>query len=351
MSSQVVRIEKYLKSDLHNIGKEIERAKGVEQRNADINIEQTPLNTILVSSGGGFTRKFKQILKELNCSFTDRKNQIAFEGMIITSDKAFFESLGWVKGEPAPPAVVGFFDRAYSWALLEVGYNGTDKNILGAQVHYDETTPHLQLYYVPVVDNWKEKVYQKNTDGTIERNDRGSPVQAKDSDGKFLFRIVSNPDNPRVSRDRFWELKGGKNSFRQMQDRFYAQFNKEYGYLLDRGEVGSDRKHKTKNQYEAAKLAAENERLRKEAASLNELLKRQQQALIDSMEPFPVKRQLPEEYQPQKEPLGAEGCVDYDHRAQRKANKELERWRRAKTKLETEIENEYEKGNCGLEGE
>ena len=81
--------------------------------------------------------------------------------MIITSDTAFFEQLGWKKGEETPYAVMEFFNRCYEFALQEIGYKGTDKNILSAVIHLDETTPHLQLYYIPIVDTAKKKVYEK----------------------------------------------------------------------------------------------------------------------------------------------------------------------------------------------
>ena len=85
--------------------------------------------------------------------------------MIITSDTAFFERLGWKKGEETPYAVMEFFNRCYEFALQEFGYHGTDKNILSAVIHVDEKTPHLQLYYIPVVDTAKKKVYEKGADG------------------------------------------------------------------------------------------------------------------------------------------------------------------------------------------
>ena len=103
-------------------------------------------------------------MKELNATFCEKKDSTAFEGMIITSDTAFFVRLGWKKGEETPYAVMEFFNRCYEFALQEIGYKGTDKNILSAVIHVDEKTPHLQLYYIPVVDTAKKKVYEKGTD-------------------------------------------------------------------------------------------------------------------------------------------------------------------------------------------
>lgn len=95
----------------------------------------------------------------------------------------FFEKLGYVQGEQPPQRVLEFFNDCYKFVLREVGYHGSDENILSAVIHFDETTPHLQLYYVPIVDQGKKKVYVKGSDGKVLRNEKGSPIQAKDVNG------------------------------------------------------------------------------------------------------------------------------------------------------------------------
>nr|WP_244877090.1 plasmid recombination protein [Carnobacterium mobile] len=45
-----------------------------------------------------------------------------------------------------------FFEKTY--AFLTERYGG-EKNVLSAQVHNDETTPHLHFAFIPVV--WDEK--------------------------------------------------------------------------------------------------------------------------------------------------------------------------------------------------
>ena len=170
--------------------------------------------------------------------------------MIITSDKLFFESLGWVQGEPAPQEILKFFDWAYRFALREIGYHGTDKNILSAVIHFDETTPHLQLYYIPIVDEGKKKVYEKGADGKVLRNAKGSPVQKKDSQGKSVYEYVKL-DKPKICSSDFWEQRGGLVSFGNLQEAFYDCVSRRYG--LERGEIGSNKKHTTKYEWEKQK--------------------------------------------------------------------------------------------------
>ena len=161
-------------------------------------------------------------MKELNATFREKKDSTAFEGMIITSDTVFFERLGWKKGEETPYAVMEFFNRCYEFALQEIGYKGTDKNILSAVIHLDETTPHLQLYYIPVVDTAKKKVYEKGADGKVLRNEKGSPIQKKDEHGKSVYEYVPL-EQPKLCSSDFWSERGGQLSYGNMQDSFHEQ--------------------------------------------------------------------------------------------------------------------------------
>lgn len=259
MSSQVLRVEGFSKGSLMGIGREVEREENyvLQHRNPDIDIERTHLNHIYKQTKNGMYGEFKDICKKLNVSNADnlKKNATAFEGIVITSDKEYFENLGYVPGQEPPEKVKEFFDKSYDFAKQEIGFQGTDNNILSAVVHYDETTPHLQLYYVPVVDSWKDKVYQKDENGKVLKNANGSPIQARDNKGKIIYKDIENSEERRLNRTQFWQNKGGKNSYSLMQDRYYEQISKEYG--LGRGEKGSTKQHTTKAQWEAQKLEKE----------------------------------------------------------------------------------------------
>lgn len=259
MSNQVVRVQSFSKGSLGAIGKEVERDEKdlLENRNEDIDKSRTHLNEFYKHTQNGMYGEWKDICKNLNVTNADnlKKNATAFEGMVITSDKAFFEKLGYVPGQEPPEKVKEFFDKSYEFAKQEIGFKGTDKNILSACVHYDETTPHLQLYYVPVVDEWKEKVLQKDENGKVLKNANGSPIQARDDNGKLQWKTVKDSEERKLSRDSFWKNKGGNKSYTQMQDRYYEQISKEYG--LDRGEKGSTKEHTTKAQWQVKELDKE----------------------------------------------------------------------------------------------
>lgn len=254
MSSQVVRVQGFSKGSLGAIGKEVEREEKevLQHRNPDIDISRTHLNKIYKQTKNGMYGEWQDTCKDMNVTNSDklRKNAIAFEGMVITSDRDFFEKLGY--GQESSDKVKEFFDQSYEFAKQEIGFKGTDKNILSAVVHYDETTPHLQLYYIPIVDSWKEKVLQRDENGKVVKNEKGSPVQARDGKGKLMWNTVTDSEQRKLSRDSFWKNKGGNTSYTQMQDRFYEQISINYG--LDRGERGSTREHTTKAEWEQQKL-------------------------------------------------------------------------------------------------
>ncbi len=215
-------------------------------------------------------------MQELNATFREKKKSVAFEDMIITSDTEFFEWFGWKKGEGMPYAVMEFFNRCYEFALQEIGYKGTDKNILSAVIHVDEKTPHLQLYYIPVVDTAKKKVYEKGADGKVLRNEKGSPIQKKDEHGKSVYEYVPL-EQPKLCRSDFWGERGGQLSFGNMQDEFYERVSVHYG--LERGEVGSNKKHTTKYQWQKAQQEAELAALADEKAHAEEVIEQAQTAV------------------------------------------------------------------------
>lgn len=275
ISYQVVRIEQFNKGSLGKIGGETERTSK-HHRNEDIDSERTPLNLYFKKSEGGLTAQWKKTMQELNATFKETKKSTAFEGMIITSDTAFFERLGWKKGENTPYAVMDFFNRCYEFALQEIGYKGTDKNILSAVIHLDETTPHLQLYYIPVVDTAKKKVYEKGADGKVLRNEKGSPIQKKDEHGKSVYEYVEL-EQPKLCSSDFWGERGGQLSYGNLQDSFHEQIGVQYG--LDRGEVGSNKKHTTKYQWQKQKQEAELASLEAEKVHAEEIIEQAQTAV------------------------------------------------------------------------
>ena len=86
-----------------------------------------------------------------------------------------------------------------------------------------------------------------------------------------IYNDVKNSEERRLNRTQFWQNKGGKNSYSQMQDRYYEQVSKEYG--LGRGEKGSTKEHTTKAQWEAKNKKEELTSLNQEKEKLENEIK------------------------------------------------------------------------------
>lgn len=228
------------------IGAETERT-AKHHRNEDIDSERTPLNYYFKKTDGGLAQAWNNMMQNFGATYKETKKSFAFEGLVITSGHEFFTERRYVPGEPLPRELQKFFEDCYAFALRQIGYHGTDKNILSAVIHLDETTPHLQLYYIPIVDEGRKKVYAKDERGKTLRNAKGSPVQAKDSSGKGIF-TSAKLKRPKVCSSEFWEQRGAQISYGNLQDEFHEQV--AWRYRLERGEVGSNKKHTTKYQWQ-----------------------------------------------------------------------------------------------------
>lgn len=116
-------------------------------------------------------------------------------------------------------ALKDFFEDAYDHIQKEYGH------VLNAVVHVDETTPHMHVVTVPIT-----------------------------KDGRLSAKDLTSTN----------KKKGLEMGFNQVQDRFYKEVSKKYG--LKRGEPKSktNRKHRTKAEYELEKLNKEIESAKKE---------------------------------------------------------------------------------------
>ena len=164
-------------------------------------------------------------------------------------------------------------------------------------------------------------MYAKGADGKVLRNEKGSPVQAKDEHGKSLYERTQL-EQPKICSSEFWEQRDAQSSFANLQDEYQEQVTRYYG--LERGEMGSSKKHTTKYQWqkrqqerelaeqtealkqiqfraelaegrqahaerEAEKLESERERLTREVAPLTAAA----EAFKDASGKKPDKRQIP----------------------------------------------------------
>ncbi len=187
--NQVLRFEnKFKASDLVGLGKELTERKGTgnyDKERTKLNVSYVPLDSPTLQS------KVYSTLNKNNIYYNKGKNVNLLNGAIITSGPEFFQSLGMKfkesdriyqvgkkKGQPVlvpdikttddiPDKVKNFFDEGYAFLEQFVG----KENIVYAEVHYDEDTPHMHFYFLPVVNEVRRKVFETDNNGTIIKHE------------------------------------------------------------------------------------------------------------------------------------------------------------------------------------
>lgn len=126
-----------------------------------------------------------------------RSNSIIMCEMIFTSDKEFFDTIGMEETKR-------YFEESYNFICNYK--NLGEKNIISAVVHFDETTPHMHLIYIPV-------------------------IHTKNKNGEKIDKVCC--------RD-FWK---GRDSYRNLQNAFYEYITSK-GFNLQRGLPSEETKRK-----------------------------------------------------------------------------------------------------------
>ena len=302
---QALRLEKYKASDIGGLDKELKERKGSGKYDS----KRTPYNIELVNyTGPTLASSTFDYLYSNNITYNpNKKSTKVLNGLIITSGQEFFEHYGMEfydtgeiyksgdnKGKPIrhvvideehelPAEVKKFFDDSLEFVSNYVG----KENVQYAAIHLDESTPHMHIYFTPVVNEVKRKVFELDENGHQLKHEitdkKGQkklvPIQKKDENGKNIYETVKGKF---LNSDNFWKQRGGNASYTLLQDD-YNEFIKSRGYNLSRGEIGGDKTHLTNAMKQQIELTA----LNKEIKAENELLKeanRSENMFIDKVD-------------------------------------------------------------------
>ena len=199
MGHSIIRNAKYKMSNMQGISRHNER-QNKEYGNEDIDKNKSELNYHLKQpQEKSYEKEFYRLRKENdlkgNLRLTGKKQSNVACEFLITSDNNFFKNIGEAETKR-------YFDQAYKFASEKCG----EKNIISAVVHLDETTPHMHLTYIPVVE---------------ATNKKGEEIE-------------------KINCSEFWK---GFNSYGKLQDDFYDHM-KEQGFELERGERNEDREER-----------------------------------------------------------------------------------------------------------
>ena len=186
MSYMVCHFGKYKSGNVFGLQKHNQR-ENKNYSNMDIDKARTPLNYDLINKNDiNYLERVKTIIEANRASERAiRKDATVYCECIISSDGAFFENLTDDKQKE-------FFKSSLDYLKNRIG----EEFIVSANVHLDETTPHMHVGFVPIIEN--------------------SLSAKKLIDRKFL---------------------------REVQDQLPA-YLKNIGFDIQRGIEGSKRKHK-----------------------------------------------------------------------------------------------------------
>ena len=182
---QVLRFENNYKSkDLYLIGNEMNNRIGTgnyDKERTKFNIKYKELEK------DNLYQDVKYKLESRNIEYLHKTKTNLLNGVTISGGPEFFITLGLPFKETnrkyktgkkegqnirtpdikskndIPKEVIKYFDESYNFLKELVG----EENIVMAQVHFDEYTPHLQAYFLLVVNEVKRKCYQRDKDGNL----------------------------------------------------------------------------------------------------------------------------------------------------------------------------------------
>lgn len=129
-------------TDVKGLEKEQERDGKIS--NKEIDLKKTHLNYDLVQSELNLYQRVKQRVDEVRPVSRVQKNSVVDYSNIITVPQDQFKTWGVEKSKE-------YLKEVYNYFCEEFG----KENVVSANVHLDETTPHMHLHFVPVSEEGK----------------------------------------------------------------------------------------------------------------------------------------------------------------------------------------------------
>ncbi len=132
-------MKKFKHDDIPPVEKENERDETYQGTNSKIDSTRTKDNIHLVKREQSYPGYINQRVKELGCR--TKKDTVLMCSMLVSASPEFFKDM-------LPEHIREYFSMCYRFFRDRYG----EENIISAVVHMDETTPHLHLNLIPVLD-------------------------------------------------------------------------------------------------------------------------------------------------------------------------------------------------------
>lgn len=238
MSYAICRIQKCGSShDIAGIQIHDRRERSHSNSNPDIDFERSHDNYSLCDNavGSSFNEYIdKQLAERYTGKKAIRKDAVRMVQVLFTSDSDFFDQLSAEQAKD-------YFQSCYDWAAKRWGAD----NIISADIHLDEKTPHMHLNFVPLT-----------------------------ADGRLSAKEC---------------IGSGSKALQQLQDDFYREVGAAYG--LDRGRRADlisgeqPRKHQRVAEYKASTEYYQSQK--NELQATVQALQEQEQAYTDILHAAP----------------------------------------------------------------
>lgn len=141
ISFLICHMEKYKRQEVSHIEEENERDETYGASNPQIDAERTSANYHIVKPNKSYIKFINERLATLSLSRKLRSDAIYMNSFVVGSDGEFFESI-------SPQEQWQFFCDCTKFFAVKYGR----ENIISAVINVDETTPHLHLNIVPIVN-------------------------------------------------------------------------------------------------------------------------------------------------------------------------------------------------------
>lgn len=215
MSYMVARMQKMKADNLVGIGNHNQR-KTDNHSNKDIDVERSHLNYDLVE---GRTKNYKTDIQDFieekkAGTRATRKDAVLVNEWIISSDRAFFDGKD-------DKEIERFFTTAKDYFADKFG----DDNIRYAQVHLDETTPHMHLGIVPFDENNKLSAKRMFNRATLIEIQDELPVFMQDK-GFDVQRGEKGSERKNLSVPEYKEMKQELNELNENKEKLADHVSK-----------------------------------------------------------------------------------------------------------------------------
>lgn len=155
MSYLVLHMNKFKKEAIRGIQSHNRRERE-SHSNPDIDYDRSAANYELhEAASSNYVETIQNRIDELLLVKAVRKDAVRMCGLIVTSDKTFFDGL-------TPEETRRFFEESKVFLTEFVGA----ENVVSAMVHMDEKTPHMHFFHVPVTQDGRlnaNKIYTRQS--------------------------------------------------------------------------------------------------------------------------------------------------------------------------------------------